>query len=774
MASRRFILIAIFAMVLVLTLFFVYEIINITSIVSKLTATSKPITGNIIASAILSSNGTLDYNNGKQIVPYLILDYRTTNASSGVASITMYNKNPSINLYVVNVGSSCYDCFSSESQFSGYLAEDLYNYGVIPNTSDVGYVNLGDLGTLPNNSVLVIPSGLMPSALLTQQPSIFDLLGKGDTVVYIGRNFTRNINNGIVYITDNATLSRLTNALLNTEPTYNISIQYNISNVSFRTPTFAFTNGHNIGPISVVNSGNGSVVALSDYPSYGWNNASSAATDIAYVITNRPWLKVISTGQINTSQSGNQYIFGSPINATPSVAYTINNSYSLFTLDLYNSNGSKRIEIPFNIKYLSGGNVGVQPVVPTSISVPITIGVKNVTTSSLAFHIDIYNQSNEYVSTIPIGPFITSSSIIKQYQFDMAPGYYTLLLRDINGRTYEKALVYVEGFNITPVGLDFSHGNFTFDVQSYGQIVSGIPFSASIDGLYEKNGTINNGVLNYQLPKGSVIGYGTKNFTFDVFGTNYTYSTIYQRQQTIPTFYIEFGIAVFVVILLNLVLRAPVKDEYYIDVPNFPPINKIEMKSDVSTVVSIFDTLNLQYRWRYMPLTPEEIKAGISNNMRYNNMPISITLQNTIEVLDKLTVAGHLESAYNYYMPKKWSEISKHDIEYLVAFRRLRDYCIENAMLFTDLDATANGDMIITKNGVQSTVYLYSPRSGMRDITFKPDSRIFIVFLTQEALQEFQDKLYSSYGQDAELLRMGVSSSMVKLVSMEKPEQLLY
>ena len=91
----------------------------------------------------------------------------------------------------------------------------------------------------------------------------------------------------------------------------------------------------------------------------------------------------------------------------------------------------------------------------------------------------------------------------------------------------------------------------------------------------------------------------------------------------IPAIYIEFAVAIIVVVLLNLVLKPPNRDEYYIDVPEFPPSKKDQVKVQASDIVSVFDKVNYYYHWKYMPLTAEEVRSGIGNNIRINSMPDS-------------------------------------------------------------------------------------------------------------------------------------------------------
>jgi hypothetical protein len=216
--------------------------------------------------------------------------------------------------------------------------------------------------------------------------------------------------------------------------------------------------------------------------------------------------------------------------------------------------------------------------------------------------------------------------------------------------------------------------------------------------------------------------------------------------------------------LLNWRLRAPTRHEYYIAVQEFPPVKKSTVKTTADQVVNVFDRVNMMYHWHYMPLTPEEVKNGIGNVIRYNNMPASITLQNTQEMLSYLVEKGSIVFAGNYYAPKKWVADSKHDVEYLAIFRKLRDYCVAHAMLFTDIEGSEAADINITKSGAQAYILIYSSISGMKKIPLATSSRWYIVFLNDEARREFRDKLYEASGDEAEALKMGIYYGYIKLI----------
>ena len=172
------------------------------------------------------------------------------------------------------------------------------------------------------------------------------------------------------------------------------------------------------------------------------------------------------------------------------------------------------------------------------------------------------------------------------------------------------------------------------------------------------SGSVVNGGLTYSLPRGTIIGYGNESFRFDMFNSNYTYSTQYiQKVFNIPSVYIEFAIAILVVVLLNLVLQPPNRDDYFIDVPEFPSSKKEQVKVQASDILNVFDKVNYYYHWKYMPLTSEEIRSGIGNNIRVKSMPISITTQNTNNIIFTLLDKGDRERV-ELLRPSTWVEAS--------------------------------------------------------------------------------------------------------------------
>ena len=82
--------------------------------------------------------------------------------------------------------------------------------------------------------------------------------------------------------------------------------------------------------------------------------------------------------------------------------------------------------------------------------------------------------------------------------------------------------------------------------------------------------------------------------------------------------------------------------------------------------------------------------------------------------------------------------------------------------------------MFVTKNSKQISLFIYTTTSQMKKITLSNDSRVFVVFLNDEVMQGFFDKLYSSFGKDVEVLKLGIEYNYIKLIDSDHLDQLSF
>ncbi len=756
---------------------------NAAASLSQLKPSTPTPSGPISLTASATQTQVFNYNEALTPLIYSLLSYSASNANNATVTMNLYLKNPVAHIYLLNVSAYCVSCFSEDSLRSA-LQSDLLNYDLVRNSSSFSYINGSSLQSLPDNSIIIVPSGLLPFYLLNgTQPMLLTLMQRGDMILYSGLNLNRTIGpNGIIFVNTQGTLNLLAASNLGT-------IQLNAStaalaegsNLSFRNPTFIFAGGRRFGNVTYANSGNGTLIAFSNYPTSSWTSSESMAGDLARAINASFWLPKIggasSALNLTSKNTGNLGAFaaltGLPhINGTNATTL-LNGSYAVLTIAARNAQYSAIRKFVSQNFYVPRGSVSVPANVGITQNIPVQMQVVNVS-ANLLVHLDLYDRNMSYVGSIPIGFISGPQGIVKYHAFTVPSGYYVLELKDFNNNYYGTAFFNVANLTINPTTLGFKNGTFVFSIYSNDFPVNNATYTVDINGLYQSSGQINDGVLSYTLPQGTLISYGTENFNFDILNTKYVYATAYQQNIiNIPPIYIEFGIAALVIILLNLILKPPNRDEYYIDVPEFPPSKREKVKIQGSAVLGVFDKVNYYHRWKYMPLTADELKQGIGSNIRANGIPISITMQNAESVISSLTHGDQLVGASGYYAPKAWVEASKHSIEYLVIFRKLRDYCVSHAILFTDLDSNDTADLLITKDGKQMSVFIYSASSPMKKLTISRDSKTAIVFIDDDSRREFLSKLYDSFGKEAEVLKLGIEYNYIKLADSEHLDQLV-
>lgn len=771
-SKRKQIALVILSLLIIVTAAVLISILLTPKPIVKVTVHHGPLTA---PTPVINKSAVLQYNT-TGLASYALVSYQIANATSGLLIMNVYTKNPFQPVYVVNVSGTCISCFN-ENRLLENLTVYLTRYNFLRNASSFNYISLQSLAFVPSNSIVIVPSGIIPLGLVnnTGSGSIYGLLNKGDTVIYVGRNFSRSQNNGLILINTQSILSQLANYRIKTfgfgkGRQQNMTLFGTANGIYFKQPTYLLPGNQTYGNATFTFTANGTLVAFSNYQNAGWNNASEMASDISQVINERIWSLNIGNNNapFNATANGNAGIAAQIANTTD-----INSTYSLITFYAANPTSNVTLELSFKNSYAPLGSLGLNESVAETQIIPITLFVQS--SQNVLAHIDIYTRNMTYVGGIPIGFISSAFKVVKTHAFAMPSGHYILELKDFNNKTYASAYFSLGNVNITPTQIDFKKGVFQFSIRSNNIPLKNATYTISVNGAYNVSGTIKNGTITYSLPTSAILSYGTEQFKISLLGADYYINEPYaQSVFNIPPFYIEFGIAAVVIVLLNLILRPPQLDEYYIDVPDFLPTKKEKVKLNSSAIVGVFDKVNYYYRWRFMPLTADELRHGVGNNVRVNNMPIMITTHNANVILAELLEKGEVVGAAGYYAPKAWITSSKHDVEYLVVFRKLRDYCVAHALLFTDIEASDKADMLITKDTKQIDVFIYSQGSKARKLNLVEGAKNVIVFIDEESRQEFEEKLYSAYGEEAMMLKLGIEYNYVRLVDCEHLNQLIF
>ncbi len=702
----------------------------------------------------------LSIYNKSLLVPYVFLNYSTMNLTHLNLTAKLFLSNPNKQIYVLNTTTYCVFCYNIYA----------FTYSLNKFLSDHGYrnaslINPNMLNLTPNNSIIIIGSGLMPSYMFNYLNSLFK---KGDTIIYIGRALNYTVGpNGVIYVTPSYLLDQLPQ--IQYYPINSASIQIN-SSYYFRNMTFAFGN-RSSGPIYVnqftyFNISNGKIIAFSNYPTFSWPNVTLMAHDIGNLIVNR-YLYIQNYGfysqNLSLSKGLSSLLFSfSKIHYSPE---NVSNVFVVLYFNYGNSLNKNEYITSFHATMPNLGYISIPAEVPLSSLEPIYVSIFNKSNAVNTFSLEIINSTDKPYKYFYLGFFNVSLSIVDYIPFNFPPGFYIAEVKNFSNKTITVGSFYIAPVSIYPISMNFSNKTFEFFVSSAGQTVSNVSYSISINKEYTQNGTVRNGIIYYSLPTSAFIPTGNQTFQITIFNFTFNYSSTFSPKGfIIPPLYIEFFIALIVIVFLNVMLRNPPVDQYFIDVPSFPKTNASIVHIKKEDFMSVFSKVNNLFKWKYMPLTISEIKNGLSTFMRYNNLPLATTTKNLEENLDLLVSMGLVKKVEDYYIPTQWISESGHDAEYLVIFRKLRDYFVSHSLLFTELDKSDIADIEVVKNNTKFYIIIYSSESKKLKPIPIGNEKVFIVTLKQEVADELMREIHRSNDPNMSIIRLGIYQNIITII----------
>lgn len=791
LVSRRMILTIVLVAVVGFALMAAYFELLISNAINGIARINNGPFPNPHISATLAGQDLLLFNSAQQYTPYGLIGYTARNVSSINANISIFKYAPPRRIYILNISNECYEC-GNTTAIENALYKSLEHYNIINSPSGITVVSLDAVSTLPPDSLLIILNGLLPESFLGAygNMTLLDhLMNTHTSILYVGGNFSR------VLLPDSVTTSlQQQPTYLSTAPSSGNSITH--SGFYFNKTTFVFSNGSiYAGRLAYENIYNGSIAAFPNTPT-SWKSPQYAGADIAKAVQELFWLPRYAYGTRTVSASPTNTSYGQ-------FGVLLNSMYIPFNSEFSGiaDNGSVRVSITANATYLNGGKsnstyqyiyakpalfyngtLGVSNSIITNQTVPLTFTIftHSSVPQNIQPHITIYTLNMTQVYTTPLGFIHNVSNNITIYgppnlNLLLQPGAgYIVKLHSFYGTEYSAAF-----FNVSPISLYLVRSNITqdqflFSVTSANQPINNIKYTLKLNGIYPQNGTITNGTVYYSVPRGTPAIKGSLNFTFTVQGGPFYYETSYNPLPfSINSQYIEVAAVVVVMLAMILFVRAPNRDEFYIDVPNLPEEKKTHIKLKARDVVAVFDKLNISYHWKYMPLSKAEVRTAVSSNIRYNNIPVGLTYSNIERILDQLTVNKMLTAADSLYAPAQWPSQSRHDMQYLATFKKLRMYLVTHAYIFTDMDQSTNSDIVATLHGDRKYIVIYSKTSKFQKVPVYTGSKTYIVFLNAYMLEEFNSSLYASATEEAEELKMYIDAGYVKLVDADNPEGLM-
>ncbi len=738
-------------------------------------------------STFLLSHNVLEYNSNRYLVPSVQIGYSTVNISNIYINATLYAIPPRTRVYMLDTSGSCFNC-GQLTQIVSQIDADLQQYSVIQNASQVGVVGQQNITSLPGGSILIILNGVLPSYMLSQGPDgnpiMQDLLAKGVDIIYVGRNFG-NVSNGQILLPTQQPLPYF----MAWGP-HNPSLSYPNNPFYFHLSTFllAGTTAKQYGPLSYLQVINGSLIIFSNYLNT-WPNSSDAARDIAKTTALQFWIpryattssvitppsSASSTGQVNLPllNLNRNFTYSTAI-GTP-IAYGRVVIYSTGNFSLSNSSIYRFISYTQN--FTQNGSILLPGVVGPGVQLPtsITINTGSGTPVTISPHVTIYSINYTPVQSIPLHPFTASGNFtqIQALSFYLPPGQYLARVEGFYGKQYAVALFNVSQIKVNLTSENYTTNTYLFSITSGGLPVSNVNYTINVNGVFQASGTVYNGTIAYKLPQGSPVQKGAT-FYITMLSTTYTATTPTSNITIhISNDYIAIAIVGILSLVIITVVKAPNRDEFYIDVPTVREQNPTPIKIIASELVAVFDKQNVYYRWKYMPLNVEEARQAIANNIKASGMAVSLTYSNVELLLAQLSTAGFLVSADSLYAPKAWVTKSGHDIEYLATFKKLRLFFVSHAYQFNDIDGSDKADIVATIHGERVYIVIYSRTSKFQKMPIFADSRTYLAFLNADKRDEFLMYLRNSTGPSTEEIKMYTSAGQLTLIDADNPGEAL-
>jgi hypothetical protein len=250
----------------------------------------------------------------------------------------------------------------------------------------------------------------------------------------------------------------------------------------------------------------------------------------------------------------------------------------------------------------------------------------------------------------------------------------------------------------------------------------------------------------YEYPE--KISPGVHNFTFTSGSWSFTLSQEYRP----PRYMWDDPLVVFLGLLSALIfgiaqfIRRPEVVKYGLDIPDFPPQTTIKIPLKRETVLQIFNDVNTDFAWKWMPLRLDEIKSGF-RRLTYMGKPILIGDFNLERILHKLKEEGLVKEELGYWGLSSWEKESRHSMLYLAIYRIMRNVFVNNAVKFSKLDSAPDCDAkaIVGKDEKYFHIMEGEPERVIhRALATAKKGTTIIVFPNEEKLNAFKASLVST------------------------------
>ncbi|MEM3400245.1 MAG: hypothetical protein QXP42_05425 [Candidatus Micrarchaeia archaeon] len=760
---------------------------------------------NPILQTSLIRGGIVSYASSGSLAPYLVINYSGSDMRFINTSAYLFEKEPPKQVLLVKPEGAFKP--SSYEDFAVALSTYLKNHDIFYR----GEVLASELEGIFTPSVIVITSPFIPREFVDANSPIFlkKLAKKGNVIFYIGYNFSTVIYNDAPYSFNLSEIEEELGISFSERP---IPIK---SRFRMNEPLYSVKKTSS-DVISIDNmfyatdmGTDGALVLVPQKLDNGWRNATDAAEDIGYLIYSVSWQPVLSSGRFSVELekpgklefTDSVFLLSTPKEVRAEegyvVAYIMGTSWDNKTIE-------RKITAPIKIE--GSGSLVHNPNAINGTVLPITFTVRPNFTENTPIRL-IFKTSNSSNAIVDLQYFRKGEPITVRnspftydfdYVVDLADGDYIIRLVDESEHIYASSYLHIPVIRVKPITTDWAQSSQSKATQVFFKITSDDkPIDKpNIVVSYDNKGEVKvKEAREEMLPDINAKGFGawynregfleifivglpeetTHNFTIMFPGKtiklNKSFRVIRSPYEQ-PWFYGILIITAFVVII-GILFKRREKELYSIDVPDFPPMKRNAIPIPKVVVLSLFDQLNTEYKWKYMPLTIQEIQAGF-RKIIYKGNPVNITEFNAKQILDTLVKEGLVFKELGLYGLKKWETESGKSASYLAIFRLLRTLFINHTIPFTDINQRKDCDTMITTPVGHVFIHIYEGEETLaRVLRCVSSGTNIIIFRDKETLEKFKKWLDGSVKTISLMIKLEHSRGKITFMTVDKVVNLL-
>jgi hypothetical protein len=676
-------------------------------------------------------------------------------------------------------------------QFINALSERLKKKGLLLNEID-----FEQLESLPKGAIVLVPTGTVPQELLgaDSKIKIKKLMERGVVIIYIGKAFTKGMitSSGTIVQTPQSVLAA-TDFSFNENVILEVKDGFHVSQPLYTVTGRGGENRLQHGFISIIKYGDGAFVFIPQTLDAAWeNNANLAADDVERILTEMPWTTLVN--EPRTYFFNGTSNFSGRIDFFSNAFTTTEPKSAKVEIVAYTTEGKKeeRIEIT-KIKrkypgdlYIDGGSL-VAPTDITGKKIRMNAAPRGNESGERFLFLRFTKGGEEVGEREPIeGARNIQTETTIQADIHLDSGEYVVHLIDDENNEYAQCYMMVVSVDIVYLGKDGSKYSFSIKKEGEEQPVKISKIDVEIEnGKYGSESFSD--VSNITIDVGKATGGQDLQpraapyiFTFKIGKLTKEIPISVPRKSTLidePLFQASIVLGL-IIVAIGIYFAKREDVIYLIDIPDFPPVERTKIVMKPEDVIGIFDRVNEDYKWRFMPLTLTEIKNGF-RKIFHEGKPIYISEYNAEFILNDLIRSGDVKRYLDYYGLTKWENESGFSVKYLALMRRIRDICINNAVPFTLLGESKDSDCEITCAGQQMYIHIYESNDkeklkklAQRALKTIKESITIILFINGDEKRDFEMFL-SSPSQAFLILKLEHEANSLLLLTTEEFEKLI-